>query len=147
MNIANLNPSRLVAELPSREEDCVLAEPYRLEWTMDGAPRVLKIQPGFRFFPGVQKMPLVAKLFLRLVGITKLLHLCLPHDAGYHTQGGRRADPRVSLTDGLGNSMVVGRRELDILAFRIGAQEQVNSAAGRIILFVLRHFGEDAWND
>lgn len=148
MNISDVRYGRLIAEHPQGEEDCILAAHFDIEWRCDGAKRFMTIIPGFRFWPGVQRMPWVAKIFLRLVGITKLFFTALPHDALYVCQGGRRQGQEdISITDEDGARIVVSRREADLLGCTIAEMEKVRPLAGTIIRFAIRRFGKEAWDD
>lgn len=139
--------SALVAEHPSGEEDCVLAAAYHCTWKNRGDVRYMSVPAGFRFFPGVQKMPLVAKLFLRLIGITKMLHSALPHDALYASKGGRRPEAGVIIRDDVGTPLWISRKEADLVAFHFARAENVRPYFARIVKFAVRQFGASAWDD
>lgn len=148
MNLTDVRYGRLIAEHPPGEEDCILAAPFDIEWRCDGRRRFMTITPGFRFWPGVQRMPWVAKIFLRLVGITKLFFTALPHDALYVCQGGRRQGQEgISITDEARDRVTISRREADLLAAEIARLEKVRPLAGKVIKFAIRRFGKEAWDD
>lgn len=153
MNISDVHRGPLVAEIMSGEEDCTLRRAYDVAWTCDGKSRLLTIPAGVRFWPGVQKMPLIARMFLRMIGVTKMFPAAAAHDPLYESQGGRRPIRIngdwvwLSLTDDGRNRVIIPRRECDLLSFHLSRAEHLRPWAGKIIRFVIRHFGKGAWDD